>query len=550
MAELIQKQDTLNEGREKINAAITDAEHAKITADGAETKATQALANSESTQTQLDTIVINGDSSVEAAQARVDEKGVGHTTLKERIDDGFLGVRSQLNDTNSQLAQTVNLLRNISVDVTDPQFGAHSITDVGFETFDSTQAFTDAIAYLESIGGGKLKVPNGIFLANFELPSNITIEGNGVKNTIIKSVPKSDKDVIKGENFDTLTLLTTRVETEGVRFSYIKDLTIDGNKSNNTTGYGIKIWGCFFGFSNIFVTNCAEDGILTEFTTHVAPNGTNDLYALLESRFSDVKITNCRNGWIYNGPHDSIIDNLVIVECDEWAFKQRNKWSYLVANNWNFWLNGNGIQVGTGMSGNYIVSNNNRVGIGIEFLSNSFQSMLMNVRMSGYSQGIVLRGGYNNIKGILSGCTDALTIESGSGQNVELIATGSENLINIAKPEGGTNRFIIQSIGSTNILKTGSGNFRSDAHVEINTGNRSDKNVFQIPFKNLVSGGWTMGFPLSNGDFLTTTKPPTTSDRGGIKTQPTLPDVTAPPTAAEFNTLLSRLKNAGILASS
>ena len=99
MAELIQKQDTLNEGRVKLNAAITDAEQAKITADGADTKATQALANSENTQTQLDTIVINGDSSVEAAQARVDEKGVGHTTLKDRIDDGFTKVTSQLNDT-------------------------------------------------------------------------------------------------------------------------------------------------------------------------------------------------------------------------------------------------------------------------------------------------------------------------------------------------------------------------------------------------------------------------------------------------------------------
>ena len=105
MAELIQKQDTLNEGRVKINAAITDAEQAKVTADEADSKATQALANSENTQTQLNTIVINGDSSVEAAQARVDEKGVGHTTLKDRIDDGFTKVTSQLNDTANKVGQ-------------------------------------------------------------------------------------------------------------------------------------------------------------------------------------------------------------------------------------------------------------------------------------------------------------------------------------------------------------------------------------------------------------------------------------------------------------
>lgn len=41
---------------------------------------------SNSTQKQLNEIVINGDSSVEAAQARIDEKGTVYKTLKERID--------------------------------------------------------------------------------------------------------------------------------------------------------------------------------------------------------------------------------------------------------------------------------------------------------------------------------------------------------------------------------------------------------------------------------------------------------------------------------
>src|SRR5690625_2786749 len=99
--EHINKTDTLNEGREKLNAAIDGANAADVTSKAADTKATQALANSESTQTQLDTIVIDGDSSVEAAQARVDEKGEPHPTLKARIDDG-------MNSVNQQLAQTVD----------------------------------------------------------------------------------------------------------------------------------------------------------------------------------------------------------------------------------------------------------------------------------------------------------------------------------------------------------------------------------------------------------------------------------------------------------
>src|SRR5690625_3324907 len=102
MAELIQKTDTLNDGREKLNEAIKDANQAKVDSSEAKSKANQALANSESTQTQLDTIVIDGDSSVEAAQARVDEKGVSHPTLKARIDDGFERTADQLTQTTNK----------------------------------------------------------------------------------------------------------------------------------------------------------------------------------------------------------------------------------------------------------------------------------------------------------------------------------------------------------------------------------------------------------------------------------------------------------------
>src|SRR5690606_12180325 len=96
MADLIQKTDTLNQGREKLNTAITDAETAKIVSEQADDKATQALAKSESTQTQLDTIVIEGDSSVEAAQARVSTEGTAYATLKQRLDTEYEEVTTQL----------------------------------------------------------------------------------------------------------------------------------------------------------------------------------------------------------------------------------------------------------------------------------------------------------------------------------------------------------------------------------------------------------------------------------------------------------------------
>lgn len=102
MVEYIKEQDSLNTGRKTINEELTrsnnNADKAKIDSAEALLKAIASMDLSESVRNQLNQILIEGDSSVEAAAARVDEKNVTHDTLKERIDDGFLGVTSQLND--------------------------------------------------------------------------------------------------------------------------------------------------------------------------------------------------------------------------------------------------------------------------------------------------------------------------------------------------------------------------------------------------------------------------------------------------------------------
>lgn len=105
MAELIQRTDSLNTGREKLNEAIKASDRAEDKADYAVDTANQALNKSESTQTQLDTIVIDGDSSVEAAQARVDTKNHAYDTLKQRLDTEYTEVTSQLAQTDDRLTK-------------------------------------------------------------------------------------------------------------------------------------------------------------------------------------------------------------------------------------------------------------------------------------------------------------------------------------------------------------------------------------------------------------------------------------------------------------
>jgi hypothetical protein len=71
--------DTLRQAYPKINQAIDNANEAL-------SKSIDAINTAENVQEQLNQIVIEGDSSVEAAQARVDAEGNVYTTLKERLD--------------------------------------------------------------------------------------------------------------------------------------------------------------------------------------------------------------------------------------------------------------------------------------------------------------------------------------------------------------------------------------------------------------------------------------------------------------------------------
>lgn len=87
-ANKLNRGETMATSFPKINKAIEDSFDAISKASRADENSNSALTRAKSVQTQLDTIVIEGDSSVEAAQARVNEKGEKSATLKERLDKG------------------------------------------------------------------------------------------------------------------------------------------------------------------------------------------------------------------------------------------------------------------------------------------------------------------------------------------------------------------------------------------------------------------------------------------------------------------------------
>src|SRR5699024_923164 len=97
----------------KSAEALTKSQNALNVANGIDAKATNALSLSESADTlsksvqeQFNQVVIDGDSSIEAAQARVDASGQTNPTLKARLD-------KEHNEVTAQLAQTAEINDNL-----------------------------------------------------------------------------------------------------------------------------------------------------------------------------------------------------------------------------------------------------------------------------------------------------------------------------------------------------------------------------------------------------------------------------------------------------
>ena len=337
-----------------------------------------------------------------------------------------------------------------------------------------------------------------------------------------------------------------RQENEGLRYSQIRDISIDGNKQNNTAGFGIRVWGCWWNWENVVVQNCVNDGIWTEFSTIESPTINNFIDQLLESRFTNIKtVFNDGNGWTYHGPHDSIVDNYVAVKNANYAFYQE---APIVAENFNCWLNGNGIYVGDAMNGHDIV--NDAGSVGIEFKEGIGSCKITNLRVGNGEIGAIIRGDGHIISGDISGSNISVIIDklSRSILNISGMAIETSTCYFDVISETTANN-ITALINIPNTIPLKKGNFRSDDYIAINTSGTSNQNLFQFNEGTLKAGGWTFTLPHANGTILTDEVAPTSTKRGGIKQQTNIPDLTVAPTMTDFNNLLAKLRNAGVLSS-
>ncbi|REJ29291.1 glycosyl hydrolase family 28-related protein [Caldibacillus debilis] len=214
-------------GREVREALAQGIEAAGDLADKANTKSENAVYQVNNIQAQVNQLVVEGDSSVEAAQARVDADGNVFTTLKERLDT-----------KETQFANKISILKNTFVSV--EEFGA-----VGDGIQDDYQAIQNALDYAGNNGIRKVVFQKRSYrITNIlQVPSGVEIDGNGatllfdnVNNLVIN--PQNNRSSwfgminIHGE----LTTLKTDI-TSYQSVLYKEDIdSLRVTKSNNFLG--------------------------------------------------------------------------------------------------------------------------------------------------------------------------------------------------------------------------------------------------------------------------------------------------------------------------
>lgn len=224
--------DKLYQMYPKVNAAIDNANEALKTSSSAETKsdtavttANRAETKANSVQTQFNQVVIEGDSSVEAAQARVKEDGTAFTTLKERLDS-----------SDSQLADLITVNTN-------------NVAEINL-------TIADSVANNQMV---KFKKKVYEIDAPILLPDNVYIDFN--RAVIKRKAGSGVFDLVKNAD-----------ETNGNSEIFIKDLRLDGNKDVDSL-IPTTVAHRFSGLKLVKATGCKLENITVTGTVNAEEQG-------------------------------------------------------------------------------------------------------------------------------------------------------------------------------------------------------------------------------------------------------------------------------------
>ena len=212
----------------------------------AKTKANQALDRSANTSAQLNTLVLNGDSSVEAAQARVDTKAYAHPTLKARLD-------TEHQEVTAQLDQKVTK-GNVSVSDINKNLGKLDQTYMSDELLQQIAGKTEINATVapKSITTNKLASKSvtpsttNFFVNSSNLVNHLTIINdksiNNSTGELIDNTSNSVSDFIEIKPNTTYTSYRSlRKGFYDINKNFISTDTVDGTWISPSNAYFVRI---------------------------------------------------------------------------------------------------------------------------------------------------------------------------------------------------------------------------------------------------------------------------------------------------------------------
>ena len=193
-----------------------------------------------------------------------------------------------------------------------------SVKDFGAKgdgSTNDTAAIQAADTYARSIGAVAYFPGATYMVSQLVLNTNSTWIGDGRNNTIIKQIIGSNTDLIYALNSNAN--YGSSSPTGVVAGFCIKGITLNGNwnaGAGNTLGSGISAYAARPILRDVFITNVAEYGMRTEYTDNAAGVDT----FTMEGAFDNVRIdTVGKHGWWNNGPHDSVSNNVVVVDAGQ-----------------------------------------------------------------------------------------------------------------------------------------------------------------------------------------------------------------------------------------
>ena len=224
---------------------------------------------------------------------------------------------------------------------------------------DDTTAISNALNSLSSTGGTLFFPPGTYITGNQTLLPNVHIVGAGLGNTTLKLKAGANTDLLSAQTGSINLSASGGSGSNGTLLSFsIRDLTLDGNKANQTSGtsYPLRFYGYNFILRDLQILNGYTGGCLIDWNGSSFIGEPSDE---MESLIDNCKFHgNNGIGLQIGGPHDLRIQNLVSFNNSSHQYHFAPNLSGLQALNCHGYLSANTTNVATYLieagGGNYM----------------------------------------------------------------------------------------------------------------------------------------------------------------------------------------------------